>query len=69
MNAKDDVKVDPTKWTEVYSTRPGDYYADTISVSDKGAVKMESGGRTIIKDSVRLWVLDAWDPLDIARPK
>lgn len=64
-----DTATDPTKWTEIYnSLTPGDYYGHTISVSDKGAVKMEAGGRTITKESVRLWVLDAWDPLQIMRP-
>lgn len=51
---------DPQTWREVYSTNPGDYYADTISVSDEGMIRLSAGGKVVGQKSVRAVVDAMW---------
>ena len=39
---------------EIWRERPGDYYADSIHVTEHGGIGIECGGYVIVK-SVRKW--------------
>lgn len=55
-----DAKHDPTQWREVWSSNPGDYYADRLEVSPDGALKISAAGRVSCVPSVRALIEKPW---------
>lgn len=60
---------DTARWDVIYSTRPDDYYADTIRVDrQSGAVELHGGGQVVRMSSIRKMVHALWDEIEKTRP-
>lgn len=56
----DTPKTDPVKWREIYSTTPGDYYADTIEAGDNGELRVSVGGKVVQTANIRSLLSALW---------
>lgn len=61
----ENAKHDPTQWREIYSTNPGDYYADTIEVAPDCALRISSEGRVSCRPSIRALLDELWRDIKV----